>query len=56
MAYIGQKTTPFNWDFPYKIIYVSSATPLSIFSGRILHCSQQFKVSNLILKLFQQEH
>jgi len=29
---------------------------LGIFSDRISHCSQQFKVSNLIFKLFQQEH
>ncbi len=28
--------------FPYTIIYVSPATPLSIFSDRISHYSQQF--------------
>ena len=44
------------WDFPYNIVYLSSATPLSLFSDRISYCSQQFKVSNLILELFQLEH
>ena len=45
-----------DWDFPYNITYLSPATPLGVFSDKILYCSQQFKVSNLILKLFQQEH
>ena len=44
-----------NWDFPYNIVYLSSATPLSLFSDKISHCSQQFNVSNLILELFQQK-
>jgi hypothetical protein len=39
-----------NCHFPYKIIYLNSATPLSFFSDRISHYSQQFKVSNLILR------
>lgn len=45
-----------DWDFPYNIVYFSPTTPLSLFSNRISHFYQQFKVSNLILKLFQQEH
>ncbi len=34
----------YNLCFPYTIIYLSSATPLSLFSDRISHYWQQFKV------------
>ena len=36
--------TVFIPDFPYNLIYFNPATPLSLFSNRISHCSQQFKV------------
>jgi len=44
---------PIIWDFPYTIIYLSSATPLSLVSNRISNSSRKVKVSSFILKLFQ---
>jgi hypothetical protein len=31
----GRFKKPLTWDFPYNIVYLSPATPLSIFSNRI---------------------
>jgi len=44
------------WDFPYTIVYLSPATLLSRFTNRIPNLSRKHKISDFILKLFQQEH